>query len=127
MRGERNPKRSTRVTCRKVVYYQVAVERLSRPEAVQLLRECLRIGKIIPGKHFRDELAAEGLIFPDALRVLKTGNIFQEPECDLKTGDWKYRVEGREVDGKWLAIVFCFRATDTAFLITVFSVEVKRK
>jgi hypothetical protein len=31
------------------------------------------------------------------------------------------------VDGKWLAIVFCFRATDTAFLITVFSVEVKRK
>jgi len=112
---------------RKVVYYQVAVERLSRPEAVKLLRECLRIGKIIPGKHFRDELAAEGLILPDALRVLKTGNIFHEPECDLKTGDWKYRVEGREVDGKWLAIVFCFRATDTAFLITVFSVKVKRK
>ena len=69
----------------------------------------------------------DGLILPDALRVLKTGNIFHEPECDLKTGDWKYRVEGREVDGKWLAIVFCFRVTDTVFLITVFSVEVKRK
>jgi hypothetical protein len=67
-----------------VVYYQVAVERLSRHEAVKLLRECLRIGKIIPGKHFRDELAEEGLILPDALRVLKTGNIFQEPECDPK-------------------------------------------
>ncbi len=83
-----------------MVYYQVTVERLSRPEAVKLLRECLRIGKIIPGKHFRDELAAEGLILPDVLRVLKTGNIFQEPECDPKSGDWKYRVEGREVDGK---------------------------
>lgn len=103
-----------------MVYYQVAAERLSRPEAVKHLRECLRSGKIIPGKHFRDELAKEGLILPDALHVLKTGNIFQEPECDPQTGDWKYRIEGREVDGKWLAIVFCFRATDTAFLITVF-------
>ena len=105
----------------------MAVARLSRPGAVKLLRECLRTGKTIPGKHFRDELAKEGLILPDALRVLKTGNIFQEPECDLKTADWKYRVEGREVDGKWLAIVFCFKATDTAFLITVFSIEVKGK
>ncbi len=103
------------------------VDRLSRPEAVKLLRECVRTDKVIPGKHFRDELANGSLILPDALRALKTGNIFQEPECDAKSGDWKYRVEGREVDGKWLAIVFCFRATDTAFLITVFSVEVKRK
>lgn len=110
-----------------MVYYQVAVERLSRQEAVKLLRECVRIGKIIPGKHFRDELAKEGLIFPDALRVLKTGQIYKEPEPDPKTGEWKYRVEGREVDGKWLAIVFCFKATDTAFLITLFSVEVKGK
>lgn len=105
----------------------MAVERLSRPEAVKLLRECIRVGKVIPGKHFRDELAAEGLIFPDALRVLKTGQIYGEPECDPKTGDWKYRVEAREVDGKYLAIVFCFKATDTAFLITVFSIEVKGK
>jgi hypothetical protein len=65
-----------------VVYYQVRVDRLSRPEAVKLLRECVWTGKVIPGKHFRDELAAEGLILPDALRVLKTGNILQEPECD---------------------------------------------
>jgi hypothetical protein len=60
----------------------VAVERFSRSEAVKLLRECVRSGKIIPGKHFRDELANEGLIFPDALRVLKTGQVYQEPEPD---------------------------------------------
>lgn len=105
----------------------MALGRLSRQDAVKLLRECVRIGKVIPGKHFRDELAAEGLIFADALRVLKTGQILQEPEPDPKSGEWKYRVEGREVDGKWLAIVFCFKATDTAFLITVFSVEARGK
>ena len=82
-------------------------------------------GNIIAGRHFRDELEIEGLDLQDAVRVLKTRNIFHEPEPDTKTGDWKYRVEGTEVDGKRLAIVFCFKTEDTAFLITVFSVEAR--
>ena len=77
-------------------------------------------GNIIPGRHFRGELEKEGLDLQDAVRVLKMGNIFHEPEPDTKTGDWKYRVEGTEVDGKWLAIVFCFKTEDTAFLIPCF-------
>ena len=105
----------------------MAVDRLSRPEAIRLLRECVQKGNIIPGRHFRDELEKERLNLQDAVRVLKTGNIFSEPEPDTKTGDWKYRVEGTEVDGKWLAIVFCFKTEDTAFLITVFSVEARGK
>ena len=32
-------------------------------EAVVLLRYCLSEGAVIPGKHFREELAAEGLVF----------------------------------------------------------------
>ena len=103
----------------------MGLERLSRSEALRLLRECLRSGQIIPGRHFRDELAAEGFILPDALRVLKTGSIFREPEPDPKTGEWKYRVEGSEVDGKWLCIVFCFKSEDTVFLITVFTEKTK--
>lgn len=87
----------------------MAVERLSRPDAIKLLRECVQKGNIIPGRHFRDELEKEGLNLQDAVRVLKTGNIFLEPESDTKTGDWKYRIEGTEVDGKWLAIVVCFK------------------
>lgn len=99
----------------------MALARLSRSGALTLLRECVRTGKIIPGKHFREELANEGLILPDALRVLKTGNIFREPELDPKTGEWKYRVEGNEVDGRWLSIVFCFKEEDAVFLVTAFS------
>ena len=103
----------------------MSVERLARPRAVELLRQCVSRGKIIPGKHFRDELAHEKLDIQDALKVLKTGQIYDEPEQDIKSGDWKYRCEGRELEGKSLAIVFCFKATDTAFLITVFSIESK--
>jgi hypothetical protein len=105
----------------------VLVERLARVQAVELLRKCATTGKIIPGRHFRDELAKEGLIFTDALRVLKTGQIYEEPEHDIKSGEWKYRIEGSELDGRWFAIVFCFKAVDTAFLITVFSIASKGK
>jgi len=53
-----------------MVYYQVAVERLSRPDATKLLRECVLKGNIIPGRHFRGELEKEGLDLQDAVRVL---------------------------------------------------------
>lgn len=105
----------------------MSVERKSRPEAVKLLRECLGAGKVRPGRHFRDELADEALDFLSALAVLKAGRIYEEPEPDIKTGDWKYRVEGHEPDGKWLAIVFCFEAEDAALLITVYSVRSREK
>lgn len=101
------------------------IRRLSRPEAAELVRKCLQPGRrVIPGKHFREELENEGLTLPDALHVLRTGRIYDEPEQDIKTGDWKYRIEGKEVDGRTLKIVFCFKdfgGVDTAYLITVFA------
>ena len=82
---------------------------------------------MIPGKHFRKELAREGLEITDAKMVLKTGTIYDEPELDSKFGNWKYKIEGHETGGKWLCIVFCFQTLDDVFLITVFSVELKRR
>jgi hypothetical protein len=99
------------------------VKRLSRAEAVVLVRHCLSAGRMIPGKHFRDELAKEGLDILDAHYVLRTGNIFQEPEPDIRSGDWKYRMEGTDIEGRPLAVVFCFRDESTGFLITAFSIR----
>jgi hypothetical protein len=97
-------------------------------EACDLLHHCLTAGgQVIPGSHFRDELRKEGLTILDAWRVLKEGKIYDPPEQDIKTGEWKYTVEGHEPEGKWLEIVFSFKAIDEAFLITVFSVESRRK
>ncbi|MBZ5562286.1 MAG: DUF4258 domain-containing protein [Acidobacteriia bacterium] len=91
------------------------------------MRECLARGRVILGSHFRRELAAEDLDLVDAWQVLRSGNIYAEPEPDIKTGEWKYRVEGYEPGGKWLAIVFSFKSADVAFLITTFSLEAKRR
>jgi hypothetical protein len=92
-------------------------------EALDLLHHCLENGEVVMGKHFREELAAENLTIDDARVVMQSGAIYQPPEEDLKTGEEKYRVEGYEPGGKWLAVVFSFKTVDRAFLITVFSVE----
>jgi hypothetical protein len=78
---------------------------------------------VIPGRHFRDELKAEGLDLLDAYHVLQKGQVFREPEFDVRRQEWNYRMEGSEPDGKRLAIVFCFKEDDLGFLITVFSIR----
>lgn len=94
----------------------------TKSEAADLVRHCLETGRIIIGKHCRDELANEDFDVLDARNVLRKGNIFMEPELDVRSGDWKYRMEGKAIDGRALAVVFCFKASDTSFLITAFSI-----
>jgi hypothetical protein len=97
-------------------------------EAVDLLRHCLsEDGAVMWGRHFKEELKAERVEFADAWHVLRTGRIYDAPESDIRTGEWKYKVEGHTPDGIWLNIVFCFKEINKAFLITVFSVEARRK
>jgi len=88
-----------------------------------LVRHCLDAGKVRVGKHCREELANEDFDILDARNVLRKGNIFMQPELDIKTGDWKYRMEGKAIDGRSLAVVFCFKGSDSSFLITAFSIK----
>ncbi len=95
-----------------------------------MLRACLRgehDASIIPGKHFREELAKEKLTMPAAWHVLKSGLIYNAPEHDVKSGEWKYSIEGHEPDGKWIVIVFSFKAVNRVYLITLFSVKGKER
>jgi hypothetical protein len=72
-------------------------QRLSRQEATDLLRHCVEQGAVIPGWHFRKELANEGIGLEEALAVLEKGVIYDPPELDVRTRDWKYRGDGRGV------------------------------
>ena len=45
------------------------------------------------------------------------------PEQDIKTGHWKYRLEGKDHEGKKMAIVFRFNENARGFLITIFSIR----
>lgn len=106
----------------------MSVAALKLGDALDLLHFCLsEEGKVEWGRHFTKELEDEEVGFPDAWFVLRRGRIYDAPEPDIKTGEWKYKVEGHTPDGTWLAIVFCFKEVDRAFLITVFSVESRRR
>jgi uncharacterized DUF497 family protein len=112
----------------KLVKYQLEMlECLKAEEATALLHRCLESGRTILGRHFREELNKESVSFQDAWGVLTAGAMYDPPEQDVRTGEWKYRVEGYEPDGNWLVIVFSFKEMDTAFLITIWSVESRRR
>lgn len=104
------------------------IECATTQEAMDLLHYCMSEGgRVIEGYHFRQELRSENIALAEAYFVLRSGNIYEPPELDIKTGEWKWRVEGLEPDGKWLVVVFSFKAVDCAFLITIYSVEARKR
>jgi len=102
-------------------------DRISRQEAEDLVRHSLEEGEVIPGRHFREELAEQSLVFEDAWVVLRTGHVYNEAEPDPKMGEWKYQIEGYEPGGRWLVIVLDLKTVDRTSLVTVFSVGSRRK
>ena len=92
---------------------------LSAGKAKQALNRCLDEGEVVYSRHFRQELVNDELTMQDVLAVCRSGAITMPPESDIKTGEWKYRIEGRSVDGIGCAVVFSFRSERSVF-ITVF-------
>lgn len=94
-------------------------EALSKDRAKTQLNRCLIEGEVTYTKHFTEELANDDLTTGDILTVCRSGAVIMEPEKDIKTGQWKYRIEGLTADQRQVSVVFSFRA-DRAVLITVF-------
>jgi hypothetical protein len=106
-------------------YNPNVVGRMTREAADEQAKASLRRGRVRWGRHFVRELENETLSIQDVFALIRSGNVLAEPEPDIRTGDWKYRLEGCEPGGNRSAIVFCFRQIDAVFLITIFSLERK--
>jgi hypothetical protein len=94
-------------------------EPLGSDQAKAKLNRCLQEGRVIYSQHFREELAKDALDMEDVLLVCSAGVIRSAPEIDIRSGQWKYRIEGATLDHKQAAIVFTFKR-DAAVFITVF-------
>ena len=55
-------------------------------------------------RHARERMAQRRIRLPQIRRVLKTGSV-REVERDIRTGQDKYRVAGRDADGRDLEVV----------------------
>jgi hypothetical protein len=96
------------------------VPRLSKSNALKLLRECLNSGIVEYHPHFAQRCRERGVDLADTQFVLRKGIIYDEPELDLRFQEWRYKVEGKPPDSeKKLKVVITFLEKDEVLVITV--------
>jgi hypothetical protein len=87
-----------------------------RPDAARRqLRAILASGEVVFSGHALTELANDGIMEADVIRVLRAGVV--EP-AELERGSWRYRVHARDVYA-----VVSFRAELTAVVVTAWRVK----
>lgn len=96
--------------------------KLSADEAKRLILWILENGIVEPTNHCRCEsMPKRNVTMGDVEHVLIAGEIRREPEWEEKHGNWKYRVEGEDVDGDDLiAITVIIEEDATLLILTVF-------
>ena len=95
---------------------------LTAEEAKEKIRLILDEGTVELSFHCRYEsMPKRSVTMPDIIATLKSGEIRREPEWDDENGDWKYRVEGEDVEGDDLTAITLIIETEMQLLIvTVF-------
>jgi hypothetical protein len=96
--------------------------KLSADEAKRKIALFLKTGRLRPTRHcLRDSMPSRNVTTQDVLHVLETGEIIRNPQWDKDHGEWKYIVEGVDLDGEDLrAVTVFFDANLTLIIVTVF-------
>jgi hypothetical protein len=96
-------------------------EKLSRDEAKRKIALFLREGNVVPSPHCRKEsMPKRRVSMNDILSVLQTGEIIREPRWDEDNGNWRYVVEGVDLDDEELrAVTVFFDENLTLYIVTV--------
>jgi hypothetical protein len=94
-------------------------QRLSRQDALNLLRHCFEEGIVQYHPHFHQRCVDRKVDPMGAQHVLRKGTIFDEPEFEVRFQQWRYKVEGKDPDGGVLKVVFTFLSSDQVLILTV--------
>lgn len=94
----------------------------SNDEAIGRIQSILQHGRVEPTYHcLRDSMASRGVELSDVLHALSNGRITRPPEFDTTFNNWKYRVEGWDVEGDELTVITVILETNLLLrIITVF-------
>lgn len=96
------------------------MERLSRNDALKAIRGHLNDGFMALTVHFRDMMKKRRYSMLDVTHAIKNGVIYTEPEKDVRTGEWKYKIEGQSVDGEPLTVVVSIAKGNVSNCITLY-------
>jgi hypothetical protein len=51
---------------------------------------------------------------------MRKGQIYDEPEHNVRFQEWRYKIEGRVTGGEWLKLIFTFTERHGGFIVTAF-------
>ncbi len=92
--------------------------RLNPEEAKRKIDLFLEQGQVVPSGHCRRvSMPKRHVTLPDIINVLQTGAVVRDPEWSEDHGDWKYVVEGTDLDEDELRAVTVFFDDNLILLI----------
>ena len=95
--------------------------KLSTEEAQRKIRLIADEGFVQVGFHCKQRMVERNVTLDDIMKVLTAGIVVEEGEWDEDRGNWKYRVEGTDIEGDDLtAISIILEAEFQVFIKTVF-------
>jgi hypothetical protein len=100
----------------------VKPDKLLPHEAKGIILLILEQGHVEYSHHcLQDSMPKRQVTTLDVVNTLKTGHIVHDPEWDEEHQNWKYRVEGVDLEADELRVITVIFAADlTLYIITVF-------
>jgi hypothetical protein len=81
------------------------VQPYSKEDARGIFRKACSDGAFISTKHARKRMQEYELDNNDILSLARTGVVFNEPELDIKTNEWTYRIESGSLQLKAVYVI----------------------
>jgi hypothetical protein len=94
--------------------------RYSIVDAQEIIRDIAQNGSIVTSRHTDFDHPERGYTTDDIEHILKNGVITKEPEYDQKRQDWKYRVEGKDIDNDNAVAITVIVSHRELWVVTVF-------
>lgn len=77
----------------------------SKENARAIFRKACREGAFISTKHARKRMHEYEVDNNDILSLARTGVVLNEPELDIKTNEWTYRIESGSIQLKAVYVI----------------------
>lgn len=104
-----------------------SVPPLTEPDLRRVIDRALaHEGRFVYGARIFEKLATHGVSMVDLVHVCRHWEVLRSTRFDY--GEWRYRIEGPNTDGKWMAVVLSIQpAPERAVAITAFQFARGRK
>ena len=93
-------------------------EPLAEPELRQVIEAARGAGELLYSSRLFDKLAKHGVSIQDLLHICRHWELIRTTRW--VQSEWRYRIEGPTLDGKWMAAVVSVKTSSSVVVITGF-------